>query len=139
MAYVTADEYSNTFHGSAIPSEMFDRIEGDAEDIIDGIVQLPVTDEDKATDRFKRAVCYQAELIYRCGGMEAIIDRANQGRVTNERLDDYSVSHDQNPGDSQMDNLPTLNGVPVSPMTVSILRNMGYLKRWVYSGGLPYA
>jgi hypothetical protein len=133
MAYITAEYYSGTFHGHAIPSGEFDRIEADTETIIDGIVQIPVTDADKAADKFKKAVGYQMETLYVAGGMDAINAKVANGEKTNERLDDYSVTR------QRVAEYPTVDGMPVSPMTINLLRQLGYLKRWVYSGGLPDA
>ncbi|MDD3212778.1 MAG: hypothetical protein PHY64_03855 [Eubacteriales bacterium] len=131
MACVTADYYTNTFHGHAIPADAFERIEADAEEMINGIVQLPVTEEDGATDQFKRAVCYQIETLYAAGGMDGINNRGTEGIVTSVSNDGYSESRKVDP------NAVTFGGMPVSAMTLNLLQGMGYLKRWVYSGGYP--
>ena len=131
MAYVTAEYYSTTFHGHEIPGAEFSRVEADAADIIDGIVQVPISEEDAALDKLKRAVCYQIETLAVSGGAEALIDKAVNGMKTSERIDDYSVSR------QKVAAYPTVDGVPVSPLTINLLRQLGKLKRWVYSEGLP--
>jgi len=128
MAYITYEEYTNTFHGEPIAVEAFERIVSDAGAMIDSIVQRPVTDEDKAGELFKRAVCYQTEALQRAGGIPALAMEAHTGRVTSFSNDGYSESRDH------VKEAPTMGGLPVSPMAQAVLRQMGYLSRWVYAG-----
>ncbi|MEA4928505.1 MAG: hypothetical protein VB104_07490 [Candidatus Limiplasma sp.] len=128
MAYITYEEYTDTFHGEPIAAEAFERLANDAGVMLDSIVQRPISDEDKAGELFKRAVCYQTEALQRAGGIPKLTADAITGRVTSFSNDGYSESRER------VKEAPTMGGMPVSPMAQAVLRQMGYLSRWVYAG-----
>ena len=128
MAYITHEYYTSTFHGYPVSADAFPRLAEDAGMMIDSIVQQPVSDADKAGDMFRRAVCYQTEVLARAGGISALADGEANGRVTSVGNDGYSESRER----AKEGN--TMGGLPVSSMAMATLQQMGYLKRWVYAG-----
>lgn len=131
MAYVTFDYYKGTFLGNPIEEKDFNRLAMIASDVIDALVTRPIND-DTDKDQLAKATAYQVEYIAAQGGIAAVTGSAESQRVINEKLDDYSVVEEQTEEAKQ--NLPTTNGVPVSPLTLSILRSMGLMSRWYYAG-----
>ena len=141
MGYATYEFYTNVFHGSAIPAADFPRLMDDASELLDGIVQRPISVEDAATTKIQRAACYQTEMLAIAGGMEGLNDTAVNGAITSETLDDHTVSRSKVQGANSLatQNQPTSGGLPVSTMAIAILRQMGYLKRLAYAGsGCPH-
>jgi hypothetical protein len=128
MGYITLDYYTNTFHGHPISADAFPRLADDAGMMIDSIVQRPVGDADKAGDLFKRAVCYQTEVLALAGGVPALAEGEANGRLLSVSNDGYSEHRER------IKEAHTLNGLPVSSMAMATLQQMGYLKRWVYAG-----
>ena len=128
MAYVTHDYYANTFHGEAISEQEFDRIAQDAGVMLDGIVQRPVEEADMIGDMFKRAVCYQIETLKLAGGPAGVTTTASRGALTSFDNDGYSESRER------INGAATFGGLPVSAMAIAVLREMGYMNRWVYAG-----
>lgn len=131
MAYVTKDYYDNQFFGESIDQDTFERYAVIASDLIDSIVMKPIDDTiDK--DQLAKAASYQVELINSQGGVDAITSRAECQMSVNEKMDDYSYSESLSSEASQ--NQATFNGIPISPITLSILRRLGLMCRWMYSG-----
>ena len=131
MAYLTIDYYLDTFGGEVADEALFNRLATAASDIIDAIATQPITDVvDK--DLLAKATAYQVEYIEAQGGIAALTGCADSQRAVTEKLDDYSITEAQTSeaGSNQL----SLNGIPISPMTVSILRRMGLMSRWVYAG-----
>ncbi|NLI20773.1 MAG: hypothetical protein GX418_04415 [Clostridiales bacterium] len=132
MAYITHEYYAGTFYGEPIAAEAFARLATDAGRMLDSIVQRPVSDEDKAGEPFKLAVCYQTEVLALAGGVPALAEGEANGRLLSVSNDGYSESRER------IKEAHTLNGLPVSSMAMATLQQMGYLKRWVYAGrGTP--
>lgn len=130
MAYVTKEFYDNTFHGEPIDEKKFVRLADIASDLIDAIILQPITDEvDK--EQLARAAAYQVEYIEAQGGVSAVTGSADSQMVVSEKLDDYSISAQQS--DTANQSQVTFNGIPISPLALSILRNQGLMCRWVYA------
>lgn len=129
MAYLTRDYYENTFHGAAVPDGQFDRLALTASDVIDALVSRPITDK-VGKDALAKATAYQLEYIYKQGGIDAVTGSAAGQHITTEKLDDYSISQQLTATAEQ--NQITINGIPVSPLTLSILRRLGLMSRWLY-------
>ena len=129
MAYLTREFYENTFHGTTVPENEFDRLALTASDVIDALVARPITD-DVDKDTLAKATAYQLEYIFQQGGIEAVTGSAAGQRVTTEKLDDYSVSQQLTSAAEQ--NQLSINGIPVSPLAVAILRRLGLMSRWLY-------
>ncbi|MEG1892098.1 MAG: hypothetical protein RR301_11800 [Clostridia bacterium] len=138
MGYATYEFYTDVFHGSPIPATKFQRLIDDASEILDNIVQRPISATDAETGKLQRAACYQTEMLFSAGGMSGLNDAAVNGAVTSETLDDHTVSRSVIQGASSLStqNQPTSGGIPVSTMAVAILRQMGYLNRCAYAGRL---
>lgn len=136
LGYATYEFYTDVFHGSAIPEASFPRLMDDASEILDGIVQRPISATDAVAVKIQRAACYQADLLAVAGGMDGLNDIAVNGAITSETLDDHTVSRSKVQGANSLStqNQPTIGGMPVSTMAVAILRQMGYLGRWAYAG-----
>lgn len=132
MAYLTKDYYEDTFHGVSIPDSQFDRLALAASDVIDALVTRPITD-DVDKDTLAKATAYQLEYIYQQGGIEAITGSAAGQHVTTEKLDDYSITEQFTASAEQ--NQLSVNGIPVSPLALSILRKLGLMSRWLYCPG----
>ncbi len=137
MGYATYAFYTDVFHGIAIPEASFPRMMDDASEMLDGIVQRPISKADAATAKLQRAACYQAEMLAIAGGMDGLNEMAVNGVITSETLDDHTVSRSNVQG---ANSLATSGGLPISSMAVAILRQMGYLSRWAYAGrSCPHA
>lgn len=132
MAYITYEYYANTFHGLTIPESEFDRMAEMASDMIDAIAVRPVDLEKIDAALLAKATAYQMELLYTQGGVDAVTGKATSQVVTNEKLDEYSISEQQSA--SAAENTLTVNGIPVSPLAVAILRKLGLMCRWFYAG-----
>lgn len=135
MGYATYAFYTDVFHGSAIPEASASRMLDDASEILDSIVQHPITATDAVSKKIQRATCYQAEMLAVSGGMDGLNDISVNGAITSETLDDHTVSRTKVQGASSLStqNQPTIGGLPVSAMAVAILRQMGYMSRWAYA------
>lgn len=137
MAYITKDFYLNQFHGQTIPDEQFDRLADMASDVIDAVVLVKIDPDKHDMDKIAKAAAYEMEYLYQQGGLDAITGKASSGMTVSEKLDEYSVS--ESVSDSVKDHLLTVNGIPVSALAVSLLRNLGLMCRWWYAGrGLHY-
>lgn len=132
MAYLTKDYYEDTFHGVSIPDSEFDRLALTASDVIDALVARPITD-DVDKDTLAKATAYQLEYIYQQGGVKAVTGSAAGQHVTTEKLDDYSITEQLTTAAEQ--NQLSMNGIPISPLTLSILRRLGLMSRWLYCPG----
>ncbi len=133
MTYITKAYYLDTFHGTAVEENQFDRLAQAASDIIDAIVLIPINPGEHDMDSIARATAYQMEMLVAQGGMEAIVGLSSQA-ITSEQLGDYHVSGDaaSASGDSAA-TPPSFQGIPISPITLAILRKAGLMKRWLYA------
>lgn len=131
MAYIT-ESYYKKFGGREIPASEFDRLEAVAADFINGICHIKPCGDVVKSDTFKRAVCYQLELLYEQGGEDAILGASSASLAGgNESLGDYSVSAGSGTQAAEAA-LQTVNGIPISPMALMLLRQLGLMSRWVY-------
>lgn len=129
MAYIDYEFYTATFSGDAVPQTEFARLAQMASDIVDAIVYKPITE---VTDRVKRAVCYELDMLYAQGGAEAV-NGQSAGEISYENLGDYSVTAQTASTASASASL-MLNGIPVSKLAESLLRAEGLMSRWAYAG-----
>ena len=131
MGYVGKEYYDNVFGAEPIEEKEFERLAEIASDLIDAIILQPITDEtDK--EQLAKAAAYQVEYIMAQGGVSAVTGNAESQKAVTEKLDDYSISEAQTDAASQ--NQATFNGIPISPLTLSILRKLGLMSRWMYAG-----
>lgn len=130
MAYIDASYYTEKFGSEDNFSSEFERIADIASDVIDSLCTVTPTEKDLVDDRFKKAVAYEVELLEAQGGVDAILGFSEASQCgANESLGDYSVSG--NGGAQQI--ITTKGGIPVSPMTISLLRKLGLMSRWAYA------
>ncbi len=136
MAYIDSTYYSQTFGGSVIPASDFPRMAEIASDIVDCLCAYKIPDAMLTNEKFLRAVCYQTELVYAQGGVDAIsgMSEASQSGGS-ESLGDYSVSGGSGYSSTNTDSqISMIYGIPVSPLTLMILTRLGLRSAWVYAG-----
>ena len=134
MAYIDYAYYRNEFHGSKIAEEEFDRIAEAASDIVDAICEETDLGAYEEGSRFKKAIAYEVEYLNAEGGLDAITGRAASSMAsTSEHLDDYTITTSRS--QAAISGQCSFNGLPVSPIAVSLLKSIGAIKsRWVYKG-----
>ena len=131
MGYVTKEYFDETFHGTFMSDAQFERMSMIASDVIDTVVLQPITALTD-TEQLAKAASYQIEYLLTQGGTDAINGAAvNQFAVT-EKMDDYTIT--EGLSDSAEKSKLSINGIPLSPLTISILRKLGLMHRWVYAG-----
>lgn len=131
MGYVTKEYFDKTFHGTSMSDAQFERMAMIASDVIDAVILQPITALTDA-EQLAKAASYQIEYLLAQGGIDAINGAsANQFAVT-EKLDDYTIT--EGLSDSAEKNKLSINGIPLSPLTISILKKLGLMHRWVYAG-----
>lgn len=134
MAFIDADYYANEFKGNAIPESKFERLAELASDVIDGLITVDMTPEEKqASANVKKATAYQLEFMNEHGGIDTILGYSDVD-ITSESLGDYSVSTG---GSSAARIVKTNDGIPVSPMALMCLRKDGLMCRWMYANLKP--
>ena len=136
MAFIDAAYYKDEFKGNAIPESKFDRLAELASDVIDGLITVDMTEEEKkASVNVKKATAYQLEFMFEHGGIDTILGYSDMD-ITSESLGDYSVST----GGSGTTKVPkTRDGIPVSPLALQYLRKDGLMCRWMFANRkLPY-
>ena len=129
MAYINYDYYTGQFGGTLIPESEFPRIAEIASMIVDAASYCPIDEEADYFHKVKKAVAYEADAIYSYGGYDAAIGLSDAA-ISSESLDEYSYSLG-NADKSR--SIQMYNGIPVSPLTLSILSNAGLRQRWVYA------
>ena len=130
MAYIDRVYYEDKFLGKPIPLDEFPRIADIASDVIYDVCTVKPTEEDLIDETFKKAVAYQVELLYEQGGIDAILGFSEYSQSGgSESLGDYSKSS----GTSSQEAVMTSGGIPVSTMSVNLLRRLGLMTRWAYA------
>lgn len=127
MSYICYEYYVSRFGGNAIPEEEFDYISSAASTIIDLLVTEPIKD---ITDKVRLAAAYECETLFAQGGIDAI---GGLGAITSgidEKLGDYSIG---TPYVSNEKRCYSIGGVPVSGITLAILKKEGLMSRCVYT------
>ncbi len=126
MKYLTYEAYVAAFGGSAVPEEEFDYLSNAASAIVDLLVSRPLTE---ITDAIRLAVAYQIETLHAQGGIDALSGLATVTSGIDEKLGDYSIG---TPYVANERRCYSIGGIPVSGITVSILRREGLMSRHVY-------
>lgn len=131
MAYIDRQFYEESFGGKEIPKEEFDRLADIASDVIYDVCNRKPTEKEVCYVPFKKAVCYQTEILYEQGGVDAILgfSEASQ-RGGSEHLGDYSISA----GTTHQEAVFTSGGIPISTLAIMNLRRLGLMSRWAYAG-----
>ena len=133
MAYIDYEYYSGEFNGTVIPENEFNHIAEAASLIIDDIsvLSVPIVDG-TVSENVKKAVAFQAEMIYMQGGILAYTGGSIYETASHETLADYSVI--KVGGNDMINGTATQmqNGVPISPLVEPLLRKDGLMNRWAY-------
>lgn len=125
MSYLSYETYVAGFHGSAVPEEEFDYLANAASAIIDLLVSRPIVE---VNDRIRLATAFQVELLFAQGGTDALAGLAAVTSGIDEKLGDYSIG---TPYVANERRCYSIGGIPVSGLTVSILRREGLMSRCV--------
>lgn len=138
MAYITAEYYRNTFHGVEIADSELARLIQAASDAIDLAAVLPIQE---VTENVMRATAYQVECIYQHGGVDAIygFSSIGAGAGGSESLGDYSVSNGSTASAGGASAFTVINGIPISPFSINLLRKDGLMRRLLYQGRYDHA
>lgn len=128
MKYISYDYYVSTFEGSIIPLEEFSYLAAAASTVVDLLVSSPIKN---VTDKIRLAVAYEAETLYSQGGSDALSGLAAVTSGIDEKLGDYSIG---TPYVSNEKRCYSIGGVPVSGMTIALLKSAGLMSRCVYTG-----
>ena len=127
MKYISYDYYISGFGGSLIPDEEFAYVASAAATVVDLLVSSPIT---VVTDKVRLAVAYEAETLYAQGGVDSIAGLAAVTSGIDERLGDYAIG---TPYVSNQKRCFSIGGVPVSGMTVALLKKEGLMSRCIYT------
>lgn len=129
MAYIDKVFYTAEFKGSQDPGPDFDRLADIASDLVYDICVIKPDDKDLVDSHFKKAVAYQVEMLLAQGGIDSVLGMSDAALSSgSESLGDYSVSGSSG-GETAVQ---TYNGIPVSPMTIMLLKRCGLMNRWAY-------
>ena len=131
MTYVDAYYYRNVFGGGELGDEAeLSRLLRASSDVIDMVAYQPIV---TVTDNVKKAVCCEAEMLHIQGGVDALAGLSISGNGISEQLGDYRVTRGS--GYAQMINSEKhplfVNGIPISPIAVELLRRDGLMSRIV--------
>lgn len=130
MAYADKDDYFLVLHRTIVPDEDFFALANSASDIIDSIVTVEIDEETAQSEEVKKATVYQIEMLYLNGGVSALVGQADCNFVGSESLGGYSVSG----SNASSSKVVTKDGIPVSSLTISLLKKAGLMSRWAYAG-----
>lgn len=129
MSYITKAFYVSTFGGVEIPEGEFKRLADIASDVIYDVCAIKPTDKEINDVTFQKAVCYQTEMLYLQGGVDAIVGFSESSQASgSESLGDYSVGSG---GSGAI--AGTYGGIPVSALAIGQLRRLGLMSRWAYA------
>ena len=129
MNYINYNYYISGFGGSLVPESDFEYLSSAATTIIDLLVSTPITE---VNDDIRRAAAYQVEILFSQGGSDALSALASVTSGVDEKLGDYSIG---TPYVSNEKRCYSIGGIPVSGLTVFILKKLGLMSRCVYCGG----
>ena len=129
MSYIDYTWYTETFCGTAIPEDDFTRLADIASDVVLDLCYVTPTAEIIESEDFKKATAYEVELLNDQGGLDAILGRSEAaGATLSESLGDYSISSKSGSERS----VGLLNGIPISSMTILLLKRLGLRARWAF-------
>lgn len=130
MAYIDKTYYHENFGNSIIDDNEFLRLADISSEVIYEICLCKPTEAHLVSNDFKKAVAYQVEMLHAQGGVDAILGFSESSNtISSESLGDYSYS--VNSSNSQ--SIRTVNGIPVSSMSIMLLRKLGLMSRWAYA------
>ena len=126
MSYLSYEAYVSGFGGRTVPEEDFDYLANAASAIVDLLVTRPIV---TVTDKIRLAVAYEVELLFAQGGIDALSGLATVTSGIDEKLGDYTIG---TPYVANEKRCYSIGGIPVSGLTVSILRREGLMSRCVW-------
>lgn len=131
MPYITADYYNNQFHGKQIgDSEELTRLIDAASEAIDLAAVNPIV---TVTENVMRATAYEVECLHEQGGLSALHGFSAAGNAGGtERLGEYSVSRGNGTSESAGAAFILINGIPISPLAINLLRKDGLMNRCLH-------
>lgn len=136
MAYIDYDHYTKEFQGTTIMEDEFPRLATVASDVIDSLSNVPFRfDELPAESQalVRKATAYQVEVLFLQGGVDAIVGMSASS-ADSESLADYRISKGATVASSASKViLPSIGGIPVSQMAITLLRRAGLMSRWAYA------
>ncbi len=124
--YICYEYYVSCFGGQLVPESEFKILSAASSAIIDLLVTTPIT---KVTDDIRRAAAYQVETLYSQGGSDALGGLASVTSGIDEKLGDYSIG---TPYVANEKRCYSIGGIPVSGITVNILKKCGLMSRCIY-------
>lgn len=131
MMPVVEKSYFDKFTSLELDENTFTRYEMIAEDTLYAVCNLKPTEAHLSTEEYKRAVCYQIEMIHAQGGINAITGSADIDTASvSESLGEYSISKTKRSGSKS---IQTVAGIPVSSVSIGLLRRLGLMCRWAYA------
>ena len=135
MSYITKAYYDNEFQGKPVPENEFNRLEDTASEVIYGVCRVKPDEDDVLDATFKKAVAYEVEFLQEQGGIDAVLGFSDaQMGAGSEHLGDYSVSSGDISSRTAGSSIVIVDGIPVSSMSILLLRRMGLMSRWAYAG-----
>ena len=117
--------YQNVFGGKIVEAAEYFSLVTAAHDILSSICTRPLPEGDAQVDR---AIVYQVEMLVCQGGRDALGGRGTSSGIT-EVLGDYSIGY--RVGNGEMNRVKTVGGVPISGVSLAILRKKGLMSRVV--------
>ena len=131
MSLVTREEYV-AFGGTEVSVADFPRLESIAEDVVYSACVISPSEEQMSSDLYKKALCYQIEMLQNQGGVDAVVGLSDSDTAS-ERLGDYSITKGSGSAGGKSEAY-SLNGIPVSALAVGYLRKLGLMNRWAFAG-----
>lgn len=128
MVYITKEKYKTIFGSCDIPDTEFTRLASIASDIIDSIATVEIDSDADYMYKVQKATAYEVEMLYEQGGIDAVTGMASGSAISSEHLGGYSVSVNA----SAASKTATKGGIPISQLTLSLLKNAGLTSRWAY-------
>ena len=128
MAYITKEQYKTILGSCDIPDTEFTRLASIASDLIDSIVTVEIDTAADYMDKVQKATAYEVEMLYEQGGIDAVTGMASGSAISSEHLGSYSVSVNA----SVASKTATKGGIPISELTISLLKKAGLIVRWAY-------
>ena len=132
MAIITQELYKELGFDSDIVD--FEKLSRAAEIVIFETCNVKPDSTIEQMREYKEAICYEIELLCEQGGTDAIngFSEYAQG-LKSESLGSYSVSGGG--GNASSDGvkvIETIAGIPVSSISIMLLRKIGLMNRWAY-------
>ncbi|MBR6102625.1 MAG: hypothetical protein IKP95_09365 [Ruminococcus sp.] len=131
MSYIDYAYYTDVYGGKNVPPDEFDRLSEIASMAVDAAVYCDIDVEADYMDDVKRATAYEVDTVYAYGG-ESVAYGESSANIVSEGLDDYSYHLSSAPS-AASGGVVFCNGIPISPIVLSLLSKAGLRNRWVHA------